>query len=192
MLICFAESFVGGHEADYNPGMSKANVLVLATSLDDESRSRIVARRAKELIEARGVSVGVVDLRDYDLPFCGAEGCHDNADSIRLRGLVEAATHLLFAVPVYNYDVNAAAKNVVELMGRAMAGKTIAFICAAGGHRSYMSVMQFANSLMLDFHCWIVPRFVYVTGSDIADDRIANPEVERRVAELVKEMFRRC
>src|SRR4051812_5395999 len=169
--------------------MASPNVLLLATSLDDESRSRVVARRAKELIESRGVPATFTDLRDYTLPFCGAEGCYDNADSKRLRALVEAATHIVFAVPVYNYDVNAAAKNVVELMGDAFAGKTVAFVCAAGGHRSYMSVMPFANSLMLDFRCWIVPRFVYVTGADIDADRIANPDIKKRAHPLVDEMF---
>src|SRR3954470_7773585 len=148
--------------------MPHPRVLLLATSLDDESRSRVVARRAQDLIEARNISATFTDLRDYTLPFCGSEGCHDNADSNRLRALIDPATHIVFAVPVYNYDVNAAAKNVVELMGKSFEGKTVAFICAAGGHRSYMSVMPFANSLMLDFRCWIVPRFVYVTGDDIA------------------------
>ena len=166
------------------------NVLILATSLDDESRSRVVARRAKELIEAKGFQVTLADLRDYALPFCGTEGCKENADARRLRALVEPATHILLAVPIYNYDVNAAAKNVVELMGDAFAGKTVGFICAAGGHRSYMSVMPFANSLMLDLRCWIVPRFVYVTGADVADGRIVNPEIEKRVRGLVDEMFR--
>ena len=28
-------------------------------------------------------------------------------------------------------------------------------------------IMGLANSLMLDFRCWIVPRFVYVTGADV-------------------------
>jgi NAD(P)H-dependent FMN reductase len=171
--------------------MPSPNVLILATSLDADSRSRTVARRAKELIDAKGIPCTFADLRDYDLPFCGTDACHENADAKRLRALLEPATHILLAVPVYNYDVNAAAKNVVELLGDAFEGKTVAFICAAGGHRSYMSVMPFANSLMLDFRCWVVPRFVYVTGADVADGRITNPDIEKRTQALVEEMFRR-
>ena len=34
---------------------------------------------------------------------------------------------------------------------------------------SYMSVMAYANSLMLDFRCVIIPRFVYATGSAFAE-----------------------
>ena len=77
--------------------------------------------------------------------------------------LTTAASHILFAVPVYNYDVNAVAKNYIELMGEdALGGKTVGFLVSAGGQASYMSIMGFANSLMLDFRCWIVPRFLYV------------------------------
>jgi FMN reductase len=172
------------------PSHPPPRVLILATSLDADSRSRAVARRARQLIEARNIPVTFADLRDFSLPFCGTDACEENADAKRLRALIEPATHLLLAVPIYNYDVNAAAKNVVELMGDAFAGKTVAFICAAGGHRSYMSVMPFANSLMLDHRCWIVPRFVYVTGKDVADGQITNPDIETRTQSLVEEMFR--
>ncbi len=67
-------------------------------------------------------------------------------------------------MPVYNYDVNAVAKNFIELMGEdALGNKTVGFMLSAGGGGSYMAVMPFANSLMLDFRCWIVPRFLYVS-----------------------------
>ena len=72
---------------------------------------------------------------------------------------------ILLATPIYNYDVSAAAKNMVELTGSAWRDKTVGFICAAGGTSSYMSVMGLANSLMLDFRCIILPRFVYATDT---------------------------
>ncbi|MDP6500219.1 MAG: hypothetical protein QF847_03295 [Candidatus Marinimicrobia bacterium] len=61
---------------------------------------------------------------------------------------------------MYNYDVNAAAKNLLELTGSGWNEKTVGFICNAGGDKSYMSVMSFANSLMLDHRCKIIPCFV--------------------------------
>ena len=85
--------------------------------------------------------------------------------------------------PIYNFDVNAALKNLIELTGKgAWANKTVAFLNSAGGHSSYMSVMAVANSLMLDFRCVIVPRFVYATPADFDDTGISNDGVRDRVA----------
>jgi FMN reductase len=90
------------------------------------------------------------------------------------------------AVPIYNYDVNAAAKNLVELTGRSWTDKVVGFLCAAGGRSSYMAVMGVANSLMLDFRCLIIPRFVYADGSAFAGDGISDEKVQERVQELAE------
>jgi FMN reductase len=45
--------------------------------------------------------------------------------------------------------------------------------------------MPLANSLMLDFRCVIVPRFVYATGAAFTDSRLSDPKIAERVAELV-------
>jgi FMN reductase len=86
--------------------------------------------------------------------------------------------------------VNAAAKNVVELVGSALENKIVGFLCAAGGHGSYMSVMSLANSLMLDFRCLIVPRFVYATGKDFTGDEITSPKVSERINQLCEATMR--
>ena len=70
------------------------------------------------------------------------------------------------------------------MTGRAWTGKVVGFLCAAGGRGSYMSVMSLANSLMLDFRCLIVPRFVYATGEDFNDDGTPNETIARRTDEL--------
>ena len=51
---------------------------------------------------------------------------------------------------------------------------------------SYMSIMSLANSLMLDFRCVILPRFVYATGSDFAGEKITNADVVRRLRQLAE------
>ena len=54
------------------------------------------------------------------------------------------------------------------MAGRAFTGKPVGFVCAAGGRSSYMAVLGLANSLMLDFRCLIVPRFVASVIATIA------------------------
>ena len=61
---------------------------------------------------------------------------------------------------------------------------------AAGGQGSYMSGMGLANSLMLDFRCIIVPRFIYATGDAFEGDHLADEEIQDRVKLLVEETLR--
>lgn len=169
------------------PGASP-HFAVLATSLDPESRSQVLASLAVEAAKHRKIPISHVDLRTFQLPFCGTSEGWGDREVTRLRQLLLPATHIIFSSAVYNYDLNAAAKNVVELMGDdVFGGKTVGFICCAGARSSYMSVMAFANSLMLDFRCWIVPRFVYAIGDDFADGALRNQDVVERIDTLIAE-----
>jgi NAD(P)H-dependent FMN reductase len=142
------------------------NVIVFSCSLNPQSRSRVLAERAVAALAEDGHAATLMDLRRYPLPLCdGCDTGHD-ANAQRLAGMIRDADAVLLAVPVYNYDANAAAKNLIELTGRAWTDKVVGFLCAAGGRGSYMSVMSLANSLMLDFRCLIVPRFVYAIDRD--------------------------
>jgi FMN reductase len=165
-------------------------VLILATSLNPRSRSRVLAGRANELCAAAGAETCLVELPELSLPFCGADGATEHPQAVELFERVREADGILIASPVYNYDVNAACKNAVELTGEAWENKVVGFMCTAGGQSSYMSVMSFANSLMLDFRCLIVPRFVYATGVAVRDGRIVDPEVERRLQQLCDALLR--
>ena len=170
-------------------------MVVISGSLNPQSRSRVLARRAHELLAGHDVVSQWIDLQQVDIPMCDGTGGSKGGDVAELRQTIDAADGVFLAAPVYNFDVNAAVKNLVEQTGRAWTDKVVGLLCAAGGRASYMSVMSLANSLMLDFRCLIVPRFVYATASDFSDDRteqmaLASDDVSERVAELVAEMVR--
>lgn len=171
------------------------NITILACSLHPQSRSYVLAKQTAEEMKALGTEPKLIDLRHLDLPFCGPSGTGDFADTKMIRATVEESDAVIIAAPVYNYDLNAATKNLIELTGRAWTGNLVGFLCAAGGQRSYMSVMNMANNLMLDFRCIIVPRFVYATGADFGDDRqptmfIESEIIKERVQELAAETIR--
>jgi FMN reductase len=79
---------------------------------------------------------------------------------------------------------------MVELTGSAWEDKVVGFLCAAGGMGSYMSVMSFANSLMLDFRCLIIPRFVYATGDSFDGDKLIDTKVAKRIDQVVADLVR--
>ena len=164
--------------------------LVVSSSLDPSSRSRILAKMAFEQLQAAGHEPELLDLRDTPLPWCDADSCYNHESVRHASALIRRARGVLIATPVYNYNVNAALKNLIELTGRAWTDQVVGFICAAGGKSSYMSVMGLANSLMLDFRCIILPRFVYATGEAFREDDLHDPVVIERLTNLALELVR--
>ena len=163
---------------------SPSSVVILSCSLNPTSRSHKLALAADAFLRARDVSVDLVDLAEHDLPLCGRPGAFDHPAVKTLTSIIGAAGAILVSSPVYNYDLTAAAKNAMELTGSSWTDKPVGFLCAAGGQRSYMSPVGFANSLMFDFRCLIVPRFVYCTKDDFTEAGDPGPEILDRVEQL--------
>jgi FMN reductase len=164
--------------------------LVISTSGNPDSNSRRMGRIAFAHLQERKIDCDWIDIREMDLPLCDADKCYGMAGSKKLHASIEAADGILIAAPVYNYDVAAAAKNMIELTGSAWEDKIVGFLCAAGGMGSYMSVMAYANSLMLDFRCVIIPRFVFATSESFEGDNISDKKIRRRIATLADELVR--
>lgn len=166
------------------------SLLVLSCSLNPESNSRLLARAAHEALLAGGHATTFLDLRDLSLPLCDGAAAYGHPAVAPARTAIQSARGILAATPVYNYDANAALKNLIELTGKAWENQVVGFACAAGGPNSYMAIMGLANSLMLDFRCTIVPRFVFATERDFSGETITNADVAARTAELAREVTR--
>jgi FMN reductase len=164
--------------------------LVISTSGNPDSNSRRMGRVAFAHLQKRKVDCDWIDIREMDLPLCDADKCYGMPSAKKLTGAIEAADGILIAAPVYNFDVAAAAKNMIELTGSAWEDKIVGFLCAAGGQASYMSVMAYANSLMLDFRCIIIPRFVFATGEAFDGDNISDKEINARIGQVADELVR--
>lgn len=162
--------------------------LVISCSLSPASHSAQMAERLVTLLGEHGDEVEFIDLRDLPLPFCDAGVCYKDANAAMVTSKIEQADAVALAVPIYNYDVGGAARNLVALTGSAWNDQIVGLICAAGGQRSYMSIMPLANSLMLDFRCVIIPRYVYASRPSFPNGRLDDPTVEDRLSRLAYDL----
>ncbi len=158
-------------------------VLVVSCSLNPTSRSAQLAESSLRALQALEIDPDFVDLRVHALPLCDGGSVYADPRVIDVQQRGTLADAVILAVPIYNYDVNAAAKNLIELSGRSWSGKPVGFMCCAGGKGSFMSVMSLANSLMLDFRCHILPRFVYTTSEDFTEQG-PTPVIADRIGAL--------
>jgi FMN reductase len=164
--------------------------LVVSSSGNPASNSRKMGRLAFAYLQKAKVDCNWIDLAELDLPLCDAHACYTHPAARTLTKAVEEADGVIVAAPVYNYDVSASAKNMIELTGSAWEDKIVGFLCAAGGMTSYMSVMAYANSLMLDFRCVIIPRFVYATGDVFDREKLADKKIVSRIERVAAELIR--
>ena len=162
--------------------------LIISTSLRLGSRSQIMAKHLEKSFGKEEVKF--FDLQETPLPMCDGDKCYDLPEVLDFREKVKEADGIIMAIPVYNFNASSGAKNVVELGGRMLYDKIFGFLCAAGGRNSYMSVMSLANSLMLDFRCYIIPKFVFATKNDFEEGKIVNSEIKSRIKELGSELIR--
>ncbi len=165
-------------------------IVVFSTSLNRDSRSRVLAQRALNELKGRDVECQWIDLSQLPLPPCDAGECYEHPNVVQAAAAIQQADGVLVAGPIYNYDFGSPTKNLIELTGKAWTDKVVGFLCAAGGQGSYMAPMQLANSLMLDFRSLILPRFVYATGDAFQGNEISDVTIENRVVQLVEQMLR--
>jgi FMN reductase len=164
--------------------------LVISTSGNPDSNSRRMAQFAFDWLKKRKSKCDWLDISHLNLPLCDADVCYNHPEAQNVSRAIESADGVIIATPVYNYDVSAAAKNLIELTGSAWEDKIVAFLCAAGGMSSYMSVMSFANSLMLDFRTIIIPRFVYATSDAFEGEKLVDNKIARRIEQVSEELVR--
>ena len=129
-------------------------------------------------------------LSEFDLPLCNGSNHLNNKIVLDLNHKINKSDGIIIFTPIYNYNINSALKNLIEMTGNAWKEKFLAFVCIAGGEKSYMSVMSLANSLMLDHRCVIIPRFVYVTGTDFISDSKLNDNIMTRINGLVDDLIK--
>lgn len=159
--------------------------LVISTSLNPESRSFLLAQEAHRLLSLKG-EADFLDLRKARLPmFDGGKNTKSRAVQ-RVKRKIQNATTILIAAPVYNYDVGAAVKNLIEHTGDAFADKTVGFMVAAGGKGARMAYLGLANSMMMDFRCLIIPTFVVADKSAFEGNLITEAFTNERLQMLVE------
>lgn len=162
--------------------------LVISCGLSEDSRSAVLARYAYQIIKENN-HVEWFDLRENPLPFCDGRTSYQQPEVKIISQKINEANGILIALPIYNYSVSAVSKNLIELTPDSWNRKVVSFLCAAGGHRSYMGVLSFANSLMLDYTCTILPDFVYAHEKDFDNSQIVNEKVIQRVQKMTKHLI---
>ena len=156
-------------------------IAVVDAGAAPSSLTSVLCRSMGQALRRRGARALMLEAQPGAiLPF--GEGNSDGAERMR-DGLAEA-DGVVLCFPVYNFNMNATLKALIEHCGPAMAGKVVGLMATAGGRFGYMSVLSVVQSLMFDLRAWIVPRQVYALTDDFDGESIGSEEVRQRVDQL--------
>ena len=141
------------------------------------------------------VETDLIELRDYDLPFCGAtpEGDYPQ-DVSRLRGELQRAHGIILGTPEYHGSLSGVLKNMLDLMSaEQFEGKVVGLIGVAGGHPGAISSLNTMRMIGRNLHSWVLPQEVSVgdAGTAFDDDGGAtDPRIDKRLRTLGLQVVR--
>lgn len=144
-------------------------ILTVNCTINESKTFRLATTVHTEII-THNESATFASLSKTPIPICNGSDSFSNHHVQTLHTMIQQASGIVLASPIYNYSINSGLKSLIEHCGQAFQKKPIGFLCTAGAEKSYMSLLPTMTSMMLDFRCIIYPRFVYVSAASFAPD----------------------
>jgi FMN reductase len=172
-------------------------VVGLCGSLRPDSWTRVALKIALAGAQEKGATAELLDLRDYDLPFCtGEEGDpHErNTGVARLRQSVKEADAVILATPNYHGTMSGVLKNALDLMSmREFEGKAVGLVGVSGGRMGGMSTLNTLRAIGRTLHAWVTPweAWVYDAATAFTENgSLKDGATEQRLKEVGRKLAR--
>jgi NAD(P)H-dependent FMN reductase len=169
----------------------KVRIVGIAGSLREGSYTHMALATALRGAAELGAQTQLINLRDYQLPFCGS-GDEEAAGAAKLRGEARAAQGIILATPEYHGGYSGVLKNALDLMGfDEFEGKMIGLAGVSGGAMGAFSALNTLRSVGRALHAWVVPEQASVPHADEVFDEAGNctdAGVEKRLKEVGRQV----
>jgi NAD(P)H-dependent FMN reductase len=179
---------------DTNPETS-VRVGALCGSLRPGSYTRMALRIALEGAAEVGAETDLIDLSDFELPFCTGDDSQETAQDVgRLQARVESCQGLILGTPEYHGSYSGVLKNAIDLMGfDQFGGKMIGLVGVAGGAMGALSALASLRTVGRSLHSWVVPEQAMVPNAWKAfeeDGQLKDPSFDKRLREVGRQVAR--
>jgi NAD(P)H-dependent FMN reductase len=174
---------------------SELTIIGISGSLREGSYTRqalnVALRGATEL----GARTRLINLNDYDLPFCtGKMGDNAPAGVRRLRAEVQNANGLVLGTPEYHGSYSGVLKNALDLLGfDEFEGKVVGLVGVSGGVMGGLEALNDLQKVLRALHAWVVPEFAALPRVRMlfnAEGQLQNPESETRLLNVGRQVAR--
>lgn len=143
----------------------KIVVAGICGSLRDRSYSRLALQIALDGAAELGAKTYIVDLREYDLPFCDGNNkdMENKPDVKKMRARVKKADGILLSTPEYHGSFSGVLKNALDLMGfDEFEGKMMGLLSVSGGALGGLNGLSSLRAIGRTLHAWVIPDEVSI------------------------------
>lgn len=174
----------------------KVTIVGFCGSLREGSYTRKTLRIALDGAAELADAVSLIDLRDYDLPFCdgNSEGFGPDSDVTKLRNSVKAAQGIILGTPEYHGSFTGVLKNALDLMGfEEFEGKMLGLVSVSAGQMGGINALDSLRAIGRSLHAWVIPDQVAIPRVQKAFDengKLHSQRLEDRVKEVGREVAR--
>jgi len=165
----------------------------IAGSLRPDSYSQQALEIAAKRLEALGVEVEILDLRELNLPFCdGSKEYPDYPDVKRLQTAFQEADGMILATPEYHGSVSGVLKNALDLMSfDQLSGKVAGLISVLGG-QSNSNALNDLRTILRWVHAWVIPEQIAVGQAWQAfgpDGKLQDAKLSQRFDQFAQSLY---
>ena len=165
-------------------------VVGICGSLRVSSYTRMAVNLALSGAGQVGAQTELIDLRHYQLIFCGAVEDEEDypPDVSKLCEKVREARGIILGTPEYHGSVSGVLKNAIDLMGfDEFEGKVIGLIGVSGGRMGAINALSALQTIGRQLHAWVIPQQASVPQASEAFDengKLYDKKLEERVIEV--------
>ena len=165
------------------------DIVIVQTSLGPNSKTAILAKKAQELLETKGVSVEFIDLREKEMMFCDGRDIKDYSQDMQdIAKTLTEAKGAIIAYPVYNYSFSGVAKNFVDIFSYYLDSKFVGLLHNSGGIRSANEgISEMIKSLALHNNITTVQPVIHTFAGDFNENGEFTQDMTKEMLEKLCE-----
>lgn len=161
-------------------------ITILQSSLREASNTSIVCKLFEQKCLEKWLEVHYIDLREKDLQFCDARDQQDyNEDMQTITKAFADSQAIIFGMPVYQYSMSGVLKNILDVCGDGLDGKSIGAMVIAGWPVCYMASRDLLDCLYYEYGCTNIAPTPYAWSMDFKDGKLVSEKVLSKLDELV-------
>ncbi|MDF1597831.1 MAG: NAD(P)H-dependent oxidoreductase [Acidimicrobiia bacterium] len=162
-------------------------------SLRHDSFTRLAVRIALEGAAETGAVTRLIDLCDYELPFCNGDRTTSLPEVVRLRQDVVSGHGLILGTPEYHGGYSGVLKNAIDLMGfDEFEGKIVGLVGVSGGSMGALQALQGLRVIGRALHAWVIPQqaSIPMAYQELAQNSPTREVYEQRLREVGRQVAR--
>ena len=160
------------------------NIMTVASSLNEQSVTRVVILDVSDALQAAGCNVDVLDLAKEPLPMVNTDTTFGADYYAPLRERVSRADVYVLGTPDYHGGMSGALKNFLDHFWKEFTGKLFAPVVAS--HEKGLTVHDQIRTVARQCYSWSLPYAVsFNDKEDIADGAVKSDYLKGRLEMLV-------